>query len=202
MKNNINFVDMDLKFRHRPISDYRMNFTNVSIPGMEGVLGVVPGLSVRAPKPVVSLRNPETGVQIRSMGCKKCFSSMGRVLLSIEQSLIIVLEIEDLDSIIKNIQNEDQTFNKNNLLKQRVERSEELFKSLHLLDPEVKENKIRYDDEYFLKLFTIPKGIQLVRYCLVLLFLKQSVLISCAMMRNLNTLINLPTNEKEEKKDN
>jgi len=171
MINNPNLVDMELKLKHRPISDYRRDFSFLT-PGLEGVLGKVPALSVRGPRPVLSLKDPETGEEVRSIGCKTVsFTSISRTLFSIEQSLIIVLEIEDLDSIIKTLQNEDKTY-KNNLLKQRVERSEELFKSLRLLDPEVVENKIRYDDEYFLKLFTIPKGIQLIRHCFFASFLK------------------------------
>jgi len=60
-------------------------------------------------------------------------------LLAIEDIYNIVLEIEDLDSILRHVSNDarDQFFNKNGLLEKRKEKTEALYQllSVHIPAP-------------------------------------------------------------------
>jgi flagellar motor protein MotB len=184
----------------------------------QGVLGRIPTHSVRAPRPILQLEEEKSGdaeqVENESQKPRAISTRTTPVgsnhyyLLAIEDIYNIVLEIEDLDTIIRHISadSRDQFFNKNGLLEKRKEKTEALYQllSVHIPAPgplHPSSNSSSYycsEDEFLMRVTTIPKGSTLLGRALQVLFPPHLLTILFQYMRNLSVLLSTPKSEEDE----
>ena len=105
---------------------------------LEGVLGRIPSHSVRAPRPLISLKsltvhdhNDLKDVDVSNSGANKAVQSL---LITIENTYNTLLDIDDIDLLLNNPQSASH-FNITQIRQKREELTQDLFKSLNVNIP-------------------------------------------------------------------
>jgi hypothetical protein len=215
---------LDVFINHRPLFETSPRNVPLKRPGgdiFEGVLGRIPTHSVRAPRELLKLRgnNPDsptgtTNTEANNTSSTASSSSSSdnssskavySLLLSIENAFSSLIDIEDIDAILKRPESV-QHFNIAFLRQKREEITNELFKLLHIYVPpppsngqiierpsHLKENQFLYsEDEVFINMSFISKGKRLIMRSLPLLFPYQLFAVLYAYLRNCYLIVTSP----------
>jgi len=160
---------------------------------IEGVLGKIPSHSVKAPRPLLQIKEDQ---EIFSNSTRMTTSKSYKILMSIENAINYLLEVEDIDLLLKNNSSANY-FNLTHLKQQRELLTHSLFNALHVYvlppgkaPPQVKiANKtISFalpQDEVFLGYLAIRKGIELIVRAFPVLFHSHVLSMFFCILRNL-----------------
>jgi len=181
---------------------------------LEGVLGRIPSHSVRAPRPLISLKsltvhdhNDLNNVEVNT-GANKAIQSL---LLTIENTFNTLLDIDDIDLLLNNPQSSSH-FNMQQIRQKRDELTQELFKSLNVNIPQNLMPNQRMgtpnelpgilhfypEDELFISLLLVHKGKKLILRCLPVMYPNQVLAVFYSIMRNFSILVRDATREEQE----
>lgn len=181
---------------------------------LEGVLGRIPSHSVRAPRPLISLKSLTVhdhselnNVEVNSSANKAIQS----LLLTIENTYNTLLDIDDIDLLLNNPQSSSH-FNIQQIRQKREELTQELFKSLNVNIPQNLMPNQRMptpndvpgmlhfypEDELFISLLLVHKGKKLILRCLPVMYPNQVLAVFYSIMRNFSILVRDATREEQE----
>jgi len=205
---------------HKPLFESNAKATPLKKPGadpLEGVLGRIPSHSVRAPRMLLQITKsaeqhtpgPAENGENPSQTSSKAVQSL---LLTIENAFHYVLDIEDLDQILKNVESASH-FNVAHLRMKREEFTQELFKALHVhaipfgtLPQRGAEREsdsyIFPEDEILMSLAFVHKGRNLLVRALPILFQDHVLSIFFVFLRNFAALVASPRIEMDVESTN
>lgn len=225
------YKNQDVFINHRPLFETSPRNVPLKKPGgdiFEGVLGRIPTHSVRAPRELLKLKanqniDSPTSSPINADNTSSSSSTSSTtttttttesssstsskavysLLLSVENAFSSLIDIEDIDAILKRPESV-QHFNIAFLRQKREEITSELFKLLHIYVPSnnnmiserpsnLGPNQFLYqEDEIFINMSFISKGKRLIIRTLPLLFPYQLFAILYAYLRNIYLIVTSP----------
>ncbi|PRP75308.1 hypothetical protein PROFUN_05619 [Planoprotostelium fungivorum] len=192
---------------HKPLfeSNGKTVVKRAGVDPLEGVLGRIPSHSVRAPRPLLQIKldTPTSGSnnhmeedasdKVNDSGNK----AIQGLLLTIEAAYNILLDIEDIDSLLQNAQSSSSNYvNPAQLKHKRDELTCELFEAFQIFTPQFgqlpqrtahpEEQPFIYpEDAILLNVSLVQKGKKLVVRSLPLLFSSHLLHIYNVYIRNL-----------------
>eukprot|EP01116_Phalansterium_solitarium_P016138 TRINITY_DN3680_c0_g1_i1.p1 TRINITY_DN3680_c0_g1~~TRINITY_DN3680_c0_g1_i1.p1 ORF type:complete len:923 (+),score=244.37 TRINITY_DN3680_c0_g1_i1:1806-4574(+) len=187
---------------HKPLveSHPRPMFRRQGADPFEGALGRIPAHSVRAPRALLQLKPMEPS-EIDSSNDMQTASSkeIHSLLLAIEQSYNLLLDIEDIDNILRSADQSSANVNVTHLRQKREEIVTDLYASLRVnnfssvphVDPRAPEPTayLHAEDGVFTTLSAVSKGRKLLVRALPLFSTSQLVPILLQYLRNLSVLV-------------
>eukprot|EP01117_Protostelium_nocturnum_P007036 TRINITY_DN2521_c0_g1_i1.p1 TRINITY_DN2521_c0_g1~~TRINITY_DN2521_c0_g1_i1.p1 ORF type:complete len:882 (-),score=351.37 TRINITY_DN2521_c0_g1_i1:282-2927(-) len=208
---------------HKPLfeSNARIIIKRTGIDPLEGVLGRIPSHSVRAPRPLLQIKldtpaanSDEKAGEEKNASAPDGTKAIQGLLLTIETAYNLLLDIEDIDSLLKNAQNGTSNHvNPAQLKHKRDELTTDLYESLHIFSvpfgtlpqrtqlPE-EQPFIYQEDSVLLNISLVQKGKKLVVRTLPLLFQAQLINIYNVFMRNLAIFASSPRLEYDLENSN